>query len=204
MAHSMGTLKRRLNTVLLDARRTRSFWHQLVTDAFPVVNEVVNTVIQAKYVDNPAYWHPALTLSFPNIKQAYYKKTQALIQERHASLESFIERMNKQIQKMQQQASEIHAICQRAEQLSDASFVQNTPLFATCPMVLFDTRLRAIVTMYEKTMQTLEAMTEKGFKHIKERDEGLALLSIWLHLPDLDDATIEEFNDLCQVELPER
>lgn len=49
MAHSMGTLKRRLNTVLLDARRTRTFWHQLVADAFPVVNEVVNTVIQAKY-----------------------------------------------------------------------------------------------------------------------------------------------------------
>lgn len=58
--------------------------------------------------------------------------------------------------------------------------------------------------MYEKTMQTLERMAEKGFRQIKERDEGLALLSIWLHLPDLDDATIEEFNDLCQVELPER
>lgn len=122
---------------------------------------------------------------------------------------------------MKQQLSELHVICKRASDLRGDSFVEHEPLFKTCPMRTYGKSIRyakkgsldlisdaivvrfeSIVNMYSDAMGVIESLlSNKGFKHIKSREEGLGLLSIWIHHPSIDEHVIKEFEELCQVEI---
>ncbi|CAO3655553.1 unnamed protein product [Mucor hiemalis] len=71
MAHNIGTLQRQLTTLIEEFKRTRDTWEEINGHAFPLANTLTNSVLQSRYVDEPQYWHPALTMMFPDLIQKY-------------------------------------------------------------------------------------------------------------------------------------
>lgn len=56
--------------------------------------------------------------------------------------------------------------------------------------------------MYSEAMETLSSLAgSKGFVKIKSREEGLALLSVWMNNPSIDEITINEFLSICETEI---
>ncbi|KAI8148490.1 hypothetical protein BJV82DRAFT_592296 [Fennellomyces sp. T-0311] len=202
MAQAVGSLKRRLETVLDEFRRARATWHEISTDGFSVANQLVNATIQSRYVEEPAYWHPALLQEFPNVVHAYHDKMQYIIKQHHEKLDSLVQKMAKQHDKMKQQVAELRAISKRLSDLQGESFVQSIPLYRTCPMIVYVDRAAAIVAMYTNEMTTMESLLGgKGFTSAKSREEGLTFLSTWINHPSINDGVIQEFDDLCRIEI---
>ncbi|KAJ8655524.1 hypothetical protein O0I10_008810 [Lichtheimia ornata] len=202
MAQAIDTLKRRLETILYDFKRARSTWHEISDHTLSDVNALVNALIQSRYVDDAAYWHPALCMEYPNMTQAYNKKIQWVIDQHHNKVSSMVDKMGKQHDKMRQQISELHVICKRASDLRGDSFVEHEPLFKTCPMRTYVVRFESIVAMYTDAMGVLGSLlSNKGFKDIKSREAGLSILSIWIHQPSINDDYIKEFEELCEIEI---
>lgn len=111
MAQAIDTLKRRLETILHDFKRARSTWHEISDHTLSNVNALVNALIQSRcallfyalvlytinttsrYVDDAAYWHPALCMEYPNMTQAYNKKIQWVIDQHHNKVSSMVDKM---------------------------------------------------------------------------------------------------------------
>lgn len=63
-------------------------------------------------------------------------------------------------------------------------------------------RFESIVAMYTDAMGLLGSLlSNKGFKDIKSREQGLSILSIWIHQPSINDDYIKEFEELCEIEI---
>ncbi|OAD72376.1 hypothetical protein PHYBLDRAFT_146567 [Phycomyces blakesleeanus NRRL 1555(-)] len=183
MAHIIGTTQRRLETVLDDFKRARRYWKELNSEGFPVANKLVNAVIQSRYVDDSAYWHPVLIKAFPNVVQKYDGKMTVVIDGHSQKLENIVQKMATQQRKMQQHVQEMEAISNRTLSIG----VQQA---------------KTIVSMYESELVTKQSLASiKGFRHIKHREESLTLLSIWLNQPSLIDETLIQFEDMCELEM---
>ncbi|SAM01179.1 hypothetical protein [Absidia glauca] len=196
----LGTLQRRAETILVEFKRARNTWAELNTEGFPVANQLVNGVIQSRYSEDVAYWHPILRQEFPNLVQKYEQKMKIRIAQQKAKLLIIMDRMAKQNGKMVMFAREFTAIRQRAGQvITDADHV---PLFKTCPIHVFvEKRTQGILDMYTKELGCKRRLIEDGFGQIKSQEEGMIMLSAWLNQPALCDHAIQEFDDLCSVEL---
>ncbi|KAI9493463.1 hypothetical protein BDB00DRAFT_823164 [Zychaea mexicana] len=202
MAQVVASLKRRLETILEDFKRARATWHEISTDGFSTANALVNATIQSRYVDEPAYWHPALLQEFPNVVHAYHKKMEWIIKQNHEKLSTIALKMGKQHEKMKQQVAEVQAISKRLCDLQGETFVQSVPLYKTCPMIIYVNRITSIVAMYASAMKTVDTLLgEKGMSNVRSRQEGLALLSTWINHPSINDSVISEFDDLCRIEI---
>ncbi|KAG0180065.1 hypothetical protein DFQ29_001286 [Apophysomyces sp. BC1021] len=200
MAQLIGSIRRRLETVLEEFKRSRSTWNELNSDAFASVNTLVNSVIQSRYIDETAYWHPVLLQEFPNIVQQYDQKMSRVIDRHCQKVETFVQKMANQHRKMKHQVAELHALHQRLKDLGDD--YANRPLYKTCPMVIFGINEQGIVEMFTKELATKQSMLkEDGWKQIKRREEGLVWISVWLNQPNIVDAVVHEFDDLCRAEL---
>jgi hypothetical protein len=46
-----------------------------------------------RYVDEPQYWHPNLTMRFPNLIQTFDSKMQRIIEKQNQSLQDLVEKM---------------------------------------------------------------------------------------------------------------
>lgn len=58
-----------------------------------------------------------------------------------------------------------------------------------------------IVEMYKAAMTSLESLLgPEGFTQIKNREQGLALLSVWMNNPSLKDNIVQQFDELCRLE----
>ncbi|KAI7849913.1 hypothetical protein BDC45DRAFT_264447 [Circinella umbellata] len=205
MSQAVGSLKRRIETVLEDFKRARATWYEISTDGFSTANALVNATIQSRYVDEPGYWHPALLQEFPNVVHAYHKKMQWIIRQHHDKLTSITQKMRKQYDKMRQQFMEVQAISKRLVDLQGEEYVQTVPLYKTCPMIVYVNRMEAIVSMYTNAMRTVDMLlAEKGMLNVKSREEGLTLLSTWMNHPSINDSVITEFEDLLKIEIYEK
>ncbi|KAI8330903.1 hypothetical protein BC941DRAFT_439876 [Chlamydoabsidia padenii] len=198
MSTHLGTLQRRVETILVEFKRSRNIWAELNAEGFPVANQLVNSVIQSRYSEDVVYWHPVLRQEFPNIIQKYEQKMKIKIKQDLARLGLIVDRMAKQQNKMVMFAREFAAIRKRAGQVLENDQV---PLFKTCPIDVFEKRTKDIVAIYSEELESKQKLVDKGFKHVSSQDEGMGLLSVWLNQPSLNDNKIQEFDDICQVEL---
>jgi hypothetical protein len=48
MAHNIGTLQRRLVTLIEEFKRARDTWEELNSHAFPLANTLTNSVLQSR------------------------------------------------------------------------------------------------------------------------------------------------------------
>ncbi|KAL0084321.1 hypothetical protein J3Q64DRAFT_1128970 [Phycomyces blakesleeanus] len=201
MAHIIGTTQRRLETVLDDFKRARRYWKELNSEGFPVANKLVNAVIQSRYVDDSAYWHPVLIKAFPNVVQKYDGKMTVVIDGHSQKLENIVQKMATQQRKMQQHVQEMEAISNRTLSIGGKNLLY-IPLYKTCSLNIFVQQAKTIVSMYESELVTKQSLASiKGFRHIKHREESLTLLSIWLNQPSLIDETLIQFEDMCELEM---
>ncbi|KAL0077727.1 hypothetical protein F4703DRAFT_1237249 [Phycomyces blakesleeanus] len=201
MAHIIGTTQRRLETVLDDFKRARRYWKELNSEGFPVANKLVNAVIQSRYVDDSAYWHPVLIKAFPNVVQKYDGKMTVVIDGHSQKLENIVQKMATQQRKMQQHVQEMEAISNRTLSIGGKNLLY-IPLYKTCSLNIFVQQAKTIVSMYESELATKQSLAStKGFRHIKHREESLTLLSIWLNQPSLIDETLIQFEDMCELEM---
>ncbi|KAI8092841.1 uncharacterized protein BX664DRAFT_328287 [Halteromyces radiatus] len=198
MTTHLGTLQRRVETVLVEFKRSRNTWNELNVEGFPAANKLINTVIQSKYSDDLGYWHPSLRQEFPNIIQKYDIKLKKLIEQDDKKVMVILERMAKQQIKMMTFIREFIAIQQRVGQVLENDQI---PLFKTCPIHVFVQRSKIIIDMYTQELYSKQLMVQQGMKEISNQEEGLALLSAWQNQPSICEKTIQEFEDICNVEL---
>ncbi|OBZ84677.1 hypothetical protein A0J61_07272 [Choanephora cucurbitarum] len=203
-SHAVATLQRQLITLFEDVKRAQASWDEINSHAFPVANSLTNSIIQSKYVDEPQYWHPQLTLTLPNIIQAFDRKMQKIIKQQHTKLNDLVEKLAKQYIKMKRYNQDLHTIYDRAQAMHGADFVSSQPIFQTCPLITFVDRIDAIVNMYAKELETKRSLLhteDKGFLQILSREEGVVLLSIWINQPSILQSVLQEWQDMCAIEM---
>ncbi|KAI8076631.1 uncharacterized protein B0P05DRAFT_545252 [Gilbertella persicaria] len=203
-AHIIGTIQRQLSTLFEEFKRTQDTWEELNSHAFPLASSLTNSVILSKYVDEPQYWHPLLSLEFPDIIQKYDAKMQRIIEQQHTKLDDLVEKMAKQQNKMKQYRKELNAICERAENINGQAFVKHQAIFQTCSLDFFASRMEKIIDMYSRELLTKRSLldkSEKGFKNILSREEGVVLLSIWINQPSIVKSFLQEWQDICATEM---
>lgn len=49
MAQNIGTLQRKLNTLIEEFKRARNTWDEINSHSFPAANTLTNLVIQSRY-----------------------------------------------------------------------------------------------------------------------------------------------------------
>ncbi|KAI7866849.1 hypothetical protein BDF14DRAFT_787153 [Spinellus fusiger] len=201
MAHILGTTQRRLETVLEDFKRARTYWSELNAQGFPIANKLVNAVIQSKYVDDTAYWHPALVQAYPNVLSAYDRTMATVVDDLHTKLKSVVNKMAVQQKKMQQHHLEIKALHTKLLQ-TGGDVLASQPLFKTCPLSFYLHAMDRCVSMYATELTTKQSLVSpQGLIGIKTKDESLTLLSIWLHQPSLIEKDLQTFLQIASVEL---
>ncbi|CAO3587553.1 unnamed protein product [Absidia cylindrospora] len=198
MSTHIGTIQRRIETLLVEFKQSRNIWQELNTEGLPAASKLVNSVIQSRYSDDLAYWHPSLQQEYPNIIKKYEHKMNKLIEQDYNKVSVILERMAKQYAKMATFAQEFIAIEKRASQVLENA---ELPIFKTCPIHIFVKRTSDIVAMYGKELALKRRLVEHGFKQISSQENGMSLLSVWLNQPTLYDHVIQEFDDICKVEL---
>ncbi|KAI9481485.1 MAG: Homeodomain-like protein [Benjaminiella poitrasii] len=202
MSNNIGTIQRRISAIIEEFRRSRNTWDEINSHAFPLVNDLTNSVIHSRYVDEPQYWHPALTLDFPNIAEKFDSKINTIIEDQNTKLIDLVEKMAKQCNKMQNQLNDLYTIYNNAKVLHGDQFVNAQAIFQTCPIITYLNRMQVIVDMYKKELNTKQScVSSKGFKGLLNREEGIALLSIWINQPSIVKATVQEWDDICTTEM---
>ncbi|CAO3644983.1 unnamed protein product [Cunninghamella blakesleeana] len=177
---------------------SRVIWKELNDEGFPIMNKLINNVIQSKYSDEMAYWHPALILEFPNIVQKYHSKMNKKIDYEYERLVVILDRMSKQQVKMINYAREMEIIEKRMKDiLSDV----HIPLFKTCPIEVFVKKVQEIVNMFTEELISKKILLETKPIHISSQEEGISFISVWLNQPKLNDGLIKDFEDICEIEL---
>lgn len=62
--------------------------------------------------------------------------------------------------------------------------------------------MKELVEMYSKELETKKRLvSDQGFASIQSKDEAMVLLSIWINQPSIVMSIIEEWDDLCTVEM---
>ncbi|KAF1807644.1 hypothetical protein V8B55DRAFT_1467419 [Mucor lusitanicus] len=202
MAQNIGTLQRKLSTLIEELLRARSTWDEINSHAFPAANTLTNLVIQSRYVDETQYWHPQLTMEFPNIIQKFDAKMQLLIQKQNAVLAELVDKMAKQYTKMQNIQKELLTVYERTRDSHGAAFVDQQAVFLTCPLKTYMARLGTITDMFKSELNTKRSMVSAtGFSGLTTREEGVVLLSIWLNQPSIVKSTLQDWDDICSTEM---
>ncbi|GAA5807018.1 hypothetical protein MFLAVUS_000367 [Mucor flavus] len=199
MAHNLGTLQRRLITLIEEFKRARDSWEEINSHAFPLANTLTNSVIQSRYVDEPQYWHPLLTMEFPNLIQQFDRKMQVLVEKQNESLCDLVEKMGKQYNKMQNQLRELCTLYDRTKATNEQVDMQ--PIFKTCSLNNYMQRMKILVKMYSKELETKRSLVSNGIKNILTREEGVVILSIWINQPSLVKSSLQEWVDICTTEM---
>ncbi|KAI8066847.1 hypothetical protein BC940DRAFT_319701 [Gongronella butleri] len=194
----LGTFQRRVETVLIEFQRSRTYWKELNDEGFTTASRLVNTHIQALYADDLGYWHPVLRQAFPNLMPRYEAKMAARVQQELGKLQGTVGRMDKQYTKMRTFYRELRAIEKRAH---DLAHDPNMPLFKTCPIHVFGDRVQQLVQMYESELASKRLLVQGALTSVKSQQEGMALLSVWLNQSQLHDDAIAEFQAICDAEL---
>ncbi|CEP10169.1 hypothetical protein [Parasitella parasitica] len=202
MAQNIGTLQRKLATLIEEFKRARNTWDEINSHSFPASNTMANLVIQSRYVDEPQYWHPLLTLEFPNIMQKFDAKMQLLIEKQNGLLIDLTDKMAKQYNKMQKLCKELSAVYNHAKESHGLDFVDRQPIYQTCPLNTYVERLAAITDMYRLELNTKKSLVSStGFAGITTREEGIVLLSIWINQPSIVKSALQEWDDICSTEM---
>ncbi|KAI9357854.1 hypothetical protein BD770DRAFT_388502 [Pilaira anomala] len=196
MAHNIGTLQRRLITLIEEFKRARDTWEEINSHAFPLANTLTNSVIQSRYVDEPQYWHPLLTTEFPDLIQKFDRKMQVIIQKQNEGLLDLVEKMGKQYTKMQNQLREV---CTMYDGTKTTGI--DMPIFKTCTLKNYMQRMQILVNMYSLELETKRSLVSNGIKNILTREEGVVLLSIWINQPSLVKSSLQEWVDICTTEM---
>ncbi|KAL7309178.1 hypothetical protein PS15m_011288 [Mucor circinelloides] len=153
MAQNIGTLQRKLSTLIEELKRARNTWDEINSHSFPAANTLTNLVIQSRYVDETQYWHPQLTMEFPNVIQKFDAKMQLLIEKQNAVLVDLVEKMAKQYNKMQNIYQELLATYDRTRESHGAEFVDQQAIYLTCPLKTFGKKWRIHVERIDLTCQ---------------------------------------------------
>ncbi|KAI7899837.1 uncharacterized protein BX663DRAFT_519667 [Cokeromyces recurvatus] len=202
MSNNIGTIQRRLGTIIEEFKRARNTWEEINSHAFPYANELTNSVIQSRYVDEQQYWHPSLTLNFPNIIEKFDHKMNIIIETQNQKLIDLVEKMAKQHNKMQNQLRDLYTVYDNVKKMNGDQFVNSQPIFQTCPLITYLNRMQTIIDMYKKELNTKNScISSKGFKSVLSREEGVVLLSVWINQPHLIKSTIQEWDDICKTEI---
>lgn len=61
-------------------------------------------------------------------------------------------------------------------------------------------RMKTIISMYDKELVSKKSCL-KGFKDIQTREEGVVLLSIWIQQPNISQSVLEEWEEICTMEI---
>ncbi|CAO3624861.1 unnamed protein product [Cunninghamella echinulata] len=162
------------------------------------MNKLINNIIQSKYSEELAYWHPVLIQEFPNIIQMYYAKMNKKIEYEYERLVVILDRMSKQHVKMINYAREIIIIEKRMSELLPD---RQTPLFKTCPIEFFVKRIQEIVDMFSEELISKKLLLEQKPTQISSQEEGITFISVWLNQPKMNDSLIKDFEDICEIEL---
>ncbi|GAN03256.1 hypothetical protein MAM1_0037c02708 [Mucor ambiguus] len=202
MAQNSGTLQRKLSTLIEELKRARTTWDEINSHAFPAANTLTNLVIQSRYVDETQYWHPQLTMEFPNIIQKFDAKMQLLIQKQNAVLADLVEKMAKQYTKMQNIHRELRTVYERTRGSHGAAFVDQQAIFLTCPLKTYVEKLSTITDMFKSELNTKRSMVSAtGFSSLTTREEGVVLLSIWINQPSIVKSILLDWDDICSTEM---
>lgn len=57
-----------------------------------------------------------------------------------------------------------------------------------------------IIEMYDKELKTKRSCLN-GFKDIQTREEAIVSLSIWIQQPNISQTVLEEWEDICTIEI---
>ncbi|CEG71972.1 hypothetical protein RMATCC62417_07609 [Rhizopus microsporus] len=202
MAYNIGTIQRQLSSLIEDFKRTRNTWDEINSHAFPTANKLSNSIIQSRYADESEYWHPLLTFEFQNIIQQYEYKMQTIIKKQHDQLVDLVQKMEKQHSKMQNQFKDLYSICLQVKKVHGDEFLKTKSIYKTCPLDTYRKRMKELVEMYSKELETKKRLvSDQGFASIQSKDEAMVLLSIWINQPSIVMSIIEEWDDLCTVEM---
>ncbi|KAL9550149.1 hypothetical protein MBANPS3_004855 [Mucor bainieri] len=228
MAHNSGTLQRKLSTLIEELKRARTTWDEINAHAFPAANTLTNLVIQSRYVDDTQYWHPQLTMEFPNIIQKFDAKMQVRIQQQNAVLADLVEKMAKQHSKMQNIHRELTTVYERTRDLHGAACVDQQAVFLTCPLKTYGKRkqracqlavgqdmdisylvsrlverIGTITDMFQGELNTKRSMVSAatGFASLTTREEGVVLMSVWINQPSIVSSTLQDWDDICSTEM---
>ncbi|GAA5797185.1 hypothetical protein HPULCUR_002564 [Helicostylum pulchrum] len=191
MAHNLGTVQRRLITLIEEFKRARDSWEEINSHAFPLANTLTNSVIQSRYVDESQYWHPLLTMEFPNLIQQFDRKMQILVEKQNESLCDLVEKMN--------QLRELCTLYDRTKATNEQVDMQ--PIFKTCSLNNYIQRMNILVKMYAMELETKRSLVSNGIKNILTREEGVVILSIWINQPSLVKSSLQEWVDICTTEM---
>ncbi|CAO3634075.1 unnamed protein product [Mucor fragilis] len=202
MAQNIGTLQRKLSTLIEELKRARTIWDEINSHAFPAANTLTNLVIQSRYVDETQYWHPQLTMEFPNIIQKFDAKMQVLIEKQNAIMADLVEKMAKQYNKMLNIHRELLTVYERTRDSHGAAFVDQQAIFLTCPLKTYVERLSTITDMFKSELSTKRSMmSATGFSSLATREEGVVLLSIWINQPSIVKSALQDWDDICSTEM---
>ncbi|KAK4517519.1 uncharacterized protein ATC70_000858 [Mucor velutinosus] len=202
MAQNSGTLQRKLTTLVEELKRACTTWEEINSHSFPVANTLTNLAIQSRYVDETQYWHPQLTMEFPNIIQKFDSKIQLLIQRQNAVLADLVEKMAKQYAKMLNIHRELLTVYERTRDSHGAAFVDQQAIYLTCPLKTYVERISTITDMFKSELNTKRSMVSAaGFSSLTTREEGMVLLSIWINQPSIVESTLQDWDDICSTEM---
>lgn len=62
-------------------------------------------------------------------------------------------------------------------------------------------RMKILVKMYSKELETKRSLVSNGIKNILTREEGVVILSIWINQPSLVKSSLQEWVDICTTEM---
>ncbi|KAI8880419.1 hypothetical protein K501DRAFT_296443 [Backusella circina FSU 941] len=201
MAHQLGTIQRKLSSLIEDFKRARDSWEEINSHTLTTANALTNAVLQSKYVDESQYWHPLLLMDFPNIIQKYDAKMNLIITKHHSKLEDLTSKLEKQYNKMQIQLNELLALYQSTKKTFGDDYIKQQPIYLTCPLLTYVNHMQSIVNMYQQELKTKQAISLQGLRSIDSREKGMVLLSVWINQPSLDKTALQDWQDLCTTEM---
>ncbi|KAI9267414.1 hypothetical protein BY458DRAFT_196929 [Sporodiniella umbellata] len=128
---------------------------------------------------------------------------QVIVKRHNSQLLDLIEKMEKQLNKMQNQYKDLCDIYRQAKGVHGEDFLYTKAIYKTCTLHSFRDRMKAILNMYIQEVETKKSLVSnrKGFSNIKSRDEGITLLSIWINQPSLITPILQEWDDICATEM---
>ncbi|KAI8335622.1 hypothetical protein BD560DRAFT_440537 [Blakeslea trispora] len=199
MSQVVGSLQRQLVTVLEDFKRAQATWEEINSHAFPTANALANAVIQHKYVDEPQYWHPQLTLSLPNLIQAFDQKMEKIVEQHATKLSDLLDKLAKQYDKMKRLDQDLSVLVDQTEKRHGSDMLVQ-PIFQTWSLTTLTQHIHTITEMYTKELETKRSLL-RGLREMQSREEGLVLLSIWTHQPSLSESYLQTWQDSLTTEL---
>ncbi|CAI2178961.1 18291_t:CDS:2 [Funneliformis geosporum] len=79
-------------------------------------------------------------------------------------------------------------------------FTYNTPLYLTCPLETFVNKSLNILNMYTQELN-LKQNIISSIELMNEREQIMIILSSWLNQPFINYKKINEFEEICEIEI---